>query len=155
MTRSAARALRCRRQEPLSRFLLHPGATRHQCGGHVPEPIPHQSSTQRAETKELERFFLWAVALRGNAFNDLRVDDCEAHKDFMKSPDLRFVGERFADQSPSWRSFASSVLSSVCVARRVRVAGRRALSDRQPMDAVDDPPVSQRASAMKPITALL
>ncbi|WP_235366145.1 phage integrase family protein [Caballeronia zhejiangensis] len=54
-----------------------------------------QPKTLRAYTKELERFLLWAVVLRGKALSDLRVDDCEAYKDFLKSPDPRFVGERF------------------------------------------------------------
>ena len=66
-----------------------------------------QPKTLRAYTKELERFLLWAVVLRGKALSDLRVDDCEAYKDFLKSPDPRFVGERFARHSPRWRPFAS------------------------------------------------
>ena len=64
-----------------------------------------QPKTLRAYTKELERFLLWAVVLRGKALSDLRVDDCEAYKDFLKSPDPRFVGERFARHSPRWRPF--------------------------------------------------
>jgi hypothetical protein len=32
-----------------------------------------------------------AVVLRGKALSDLRVDDCEAYKDFLKNPDPRFV----------------------------------------------------------------
>ncbi|WP_250481192.1 phage integrase family protein [Caballeronia sp. GAOx1] len=67
-----------------------------------------QPKTLRAYTKELERFLLWAVVLRGKALSDLRVDDCEAYKDFLKSPDPRFVGERFARHSPRWRPFALS-----------------------------------------------
>lgn len=39
-----------------------------------------QPKTLRAYTKELERFLLWAVVLRGKALSDLRVDDCEAYK---------------------------------------------------------------------------
>ncbi|MDR5736279.1 site-specific integrase [Caballeronia sp. LZ025] len=65
-----------------------------------------QPKTLRAYTKELERFLLWAVVLRGKALSDLRVDDCEAYKDFLKSPDPRFVGERFPRHSPRWRPFA-------------------------------------------------
>jgi integrase len=67
-----------------------------------------QPKTLRAYTKELERFLLWAVVLRGKALSDLRVDDCEAYKDFMKHPDPRFVGERFPRHSPRWRPFALS-----------------------------------------------
>ncbi|SAK70251.1 integrase [Caballeronia glebae] len=65
-----------------------------------------QPKTLRAYTKELERFLLWAVVLRGKALSDLRVDDCEAYKDFLKNPDPRFVGERFPRHSPRWRPFA-------------------------------------------------
>lgn len=65
-----------------------------------------QPKTLRAYTKELERFLLWSVVLRGKALSDLRVDDCEAYKDFLKSPDPRFVGERFPRHSPRWRPFA-------------------------------------------------
>ncbi|WP_350029626.1 hypothetical protein [Caballeronia sp. ATUFL_M1_KS5A] len=67
-----------------------------------------QPKTLRAYTKELERFLLWTVVLRGRALSDLRVDDCEAYKDFLKSPDPRFVGERFARHSPRWRPFAAT-----------------------------------------------
>ncbi|WP_309243996.1 tyrosine-type recombinase/integrase [Caballeronia sp. EK] len=67
-----------------------------------------QPKTLRAYTKELERFLLWAVALRGKALSNLKVDDCEVYKDFLKDPDPRFVGERFARHSPRWRPFAFS-----------------------------------------------
>jgi hypothetical protein len=67
-----------------------------------------QPKTLRAYTKELERFLLCAVVLRGKALSDLRVDDCEAYKDFLRSPDPRFVGERFPRHSPRWRPFALS-----------------------------------------------
>ena len=96
-----------------------------------------QPKTLRAYTKELERLLLWAVVLRGKALSDLRVDDCEAYKDFLKSPDPRFVGERFARSSPRWRPFATEVLSAESqrygnpgAAGCVRVVGRRALSGR-------------------------
>jgi hypothetical protein len=80
-----------------------------------------QPKTLRAYTKELERFLLWAVVLRGKALSELRVDDCEAYKDFLKSPDPRFVGERFARHSPRWRPFASEALSSESQRYAVRV----------------------------------
>jgi hypothetical protein len=53
--------------------------------------------------------------------SELRVDDCEAYKDFLKSPDPRFVGERFARHSPRWRPFASEALSSESQRYAVRV----------------------------------
>ncbi len=115
-----------------------------------------QPKTLRAYTKELERFLLWAVVLRGKALSDLRVDDCEAYKDFLKSPDPRFVGERFARLSPRWRPFASAELSAESqryAVRALRAAFTWWVDVRylagNPWKAVNDPPVIQRASAMK------
>lgn len=62
-----------------------------------------QPKTLRACAKKLERFLLWAVVLRSKALSDLRVDDCEAYKDFLKNRDPRLVGERFPRHSPRWR----------------------------------------------------
>lgn len=120
-----------------------------------------QPKTLRAYTKELERFLLWAVVLRGKALSDLRVDDCEAYKDFLKSPDPRFVGERFARQSPRWRPFASTADGSAALSADSQRYAVRALRAAfawwvdvrylagNPWIAVNDPPVIQRASAMK------
>ena len=38
-----------------------------------------QSKTLRAYTKELERFVLWAIGVRGTAVSSLLVEDCEGH----------------------------------------------------------------------------
>ncbi|SAL86236.1 integrase [Caballeronia terrestris] len=120
-----------------------------------------QLKTLRAYTKELERFLLWAVVLRGKALSDLRVDDCEAYKDFLKSPDPRFVGERFARHSPRWRPFASTADGSAALSADSQRYAVRALRAAfawwvdvrylggNPWTAVNDPPVIQRASAMK------
>ncbi len=115
-----------------------------------------QPKTLRAYTKELERLLLWAVVLRGKALSDLRVDDCEAYKDFLRTPDPRFVGERFARSSPRWRPFASGELSAESQRYAIRVlrgafawlVDVRYLAG-NPWTAVNDPPVVQRASAMK------
>ncbi|SAL66120.1 integrase [Caballeronia humi] len=115
-----------------------------------------QPKTLRAYTKELERFLLWAVVLRGKALSDLRVDDCEAYKDFLKNPDPRFVGERFARNSPRWRPCASeepSLESQRYAVRALRAAFAWWVDVRylggNPWTAVNDPPVIQRASGMK------
>ncbi|SAL80957.1 integrase [Caballeronia terrestris] len=112
-------------------------------------------------TKELERFLLWAVVLRGKALSDLRVDDCEAYKDFLKRPDPRFVGERFARRSPRWRPFASTADGSAALSADSQRYAVRALRAAfmwwvdvrylagNPWIAVNDPPVIQRVSAMK------
>ncbi|MDR5769664.1 phage integrase family protein [Caballeronia sp. LZ028] len=120
-----------------------------------------QPKTLRAYTKELERFLLWAVVLRGKALSDLRVDDCEAYKEFLKKTDPRFVGERFARHSPRWRPFAvtadgSAVLSADSQRYAIRVlrgafawlVDVRYLAG-NPWRAVNDPVVIKRASAMK------
>ncbi|MDR5748914.1 phage integrase family protein [Caballeronia sp. LZ029] len=120
-----------------------------------------QPKTLRAYTKELERFLLWAVVLRGKALSDLRVDDCEAYKDFLKSPDPRFVGERFPRHSPRWRPFAASAEGSASLSPEsqryiVRVLRKafawwvdvRYLAG-NPWKAVNDPMVVKRERAMK------
>lgn len=115
-----------------------------------------QPKTLRAYTKELERFLLWSVVLRGKALSDLRVDDCEAYKDFLKNPDPRFVGERFARHSPRWRPFASEELSAESQRYAVR-ALRSAFAwwvdvrylAGNPWKAVNDPVAVKRERAMK------
>jgi integrase len=66
-----------------------------------------QPKTLRAYTKELERFLLWTVCVRGKALSSVLADDCEAYKDFLKAPSPTFVGPRFARNSARWRPFAS------------------------------------------------
>ncbi|WP_250517740.1 site-specific integrase [Caballeronia sp. INDeC2] len=123
-----------------------------------------QPKTLRAYTKELERFLLWAVVLRGKALSDLRVDDCEAYKDFLKHPDPRFVGERFARHSPRWRPFASSTSNasgSAALSPDSQRYAVRALRSAfswwvdvrylagNPWKAVNDPVVIKRERAIK------
>jgi integrase len=120
-----------------------------------------QPKTLRAYTKELERFLLWPVVLRGKALSDLRVDDCEAYKDFLKDPDPRFVGERFARHSPRWRPFAATADGSAVllpesqryVVRLLRSAFVWLVDVRylagNPWVAVNDPPIVRRANSMK------
>jgi integrase len=120
-----------------------------------------QPKTLRAYTKELERFLLWAVVLRGKALSDLKVDDCEAYKDFLKQPDPRFVGERFARHSPRWRPFAATIDGSASLSPESQRYTVRALRSAftwwvdvrylagNPWKAVNDPAVVKRASAMK------
>jgi integrase len=129
-----------------------------------------QPKTLRAYTKELERFLLWAVVLRGKALSDLRVDDCEAYKDFLKNPDPRFVGERFPRHSPRWRPFALSNASAAAEGQASLSATLSPESQRytvrvlrtaftwwvdvrylagNPWKAVNDPAVIKRERAMK------
>jgi integrase len=120
-----------------------------------------QPKTLRAYTKELERFLLWVVVLRGKALSDLRVDDCEAYKDFLKNPDPRFVGERFARHSPRWRPFASAGDGSASLSPESQRYAVRVLRTAfgwwvdvrylagNPWKAVNDPMVTRRERAMK------
>jgi integrase len=103
---------------------------------------------------------LRAAALRGEALSDLRVDDWEAHKDFLKSPDSSLVDEHFARHSPSRRPFAAAAdgkasLSAASQRYTVRALptafawwadGRYLASN--PWKAVNDPVMVKRASAM-------
>jgi integrase len=115
-----------------------------------------QPKTVRAYTKELERFLLWSVVVRGRPLSSLVVDDCEAYKDFLKNPDPRFVGERFSRSSPRWRPFASATLSPESQRYAVRVlrAAFTWLVDVRylagnPWKAVNDPRVVERETAMQ------
>ncbi|WP_246258025.1 phage integrase family protein [Pararobbsia alpina] len=71
-----------------------------------------QPKTLRAYTKELERFLLWCVCIRGKARSSLLVDDCEAYKDFLKAPSPAFVGPRASRESSRWKPFAAEGLSA-------------------------------------------
>lgn len=77
--------------------------------------------TLRAYTKEIERFLLWSVTVRGKALSSLLVDDCEAYKDFLKLPSPLFVGPRAPRKSRHWRPFASDELSPESQVYAVRV----------------------------------
>ncbi|GGD96702.1 site-specific integrase [Caballeronia grimmiae] len=135
-----------------------------------------QPKTLRAYTKELERFLLWAVVLRGKALSDLRVDDCEAYKDFLKAPDPRFVGERFPRHSPRWRPFASPNSSAAAASQKASLSATLSPESQRytvrvlrtaftwwvdvrylagnPWKAVNDPVVVKRERAMKVERAL-
>ncbi|BBQ03407.1 hypothetical protein BSFA1_85350 (plasmid) [Burkholderia sp. SFA1] len=120
-----------------------------------------QPKTLRAYTKELERFLLWAVVLRGKPLSDLKVDDCEAYKDFLKNPDPRFVGERFVRHSPRWRPFAAGADGSASLSADSQRYAVRALRAAftwwvdvrylagNPWKAVNDPVTIKRVSPMK------
>lgn len=71
-----------------------------------------QPKTLRSYTKEVERFLMWTVCVRGKALSAVLADDCEAYKDFLKAPLPAFVGPRAARSSSRWRPFASSAMSA-------------------------------------------
>jgi len=64
-----------------------------------------RDKTLRAYRKELERFLLWCVTLRRTPLSGVLLEECEAYKDFLASPDPRWIGVKVARTSPRWRPF--------------------------------------------------
>ena len=102
--------------------------------------------TLRAYTRELERLVLWLVIVRGVALSSMTVEDCEAYKDFLKTPIGSFVGPKRPRSSGRWRPFASDRLSADSQAyavRAIRAAFAWLTSVRylggNPWSAVSDP----------------
>jgi hypothetical protein len=52
----------------------------------------NRPKTPRAYTREIERFPVWAVTVRGKALSSLLVDDGEAYKDYSAQRSPSFVG---------------------------------------------------------------
>ena len=67
--------------------------------------------TFRSYTKELERFLLWAVIVRGKPLSSLLVNDCEAYKDFLQAPSPEFCGKVMPRFSKAWKPFTPAPLS--------------------------------------------
>jgi site-specific recombinase XerD len=65
-----------------------------------------QPLTFKTYRKELERLLLWCVLVRKTALSSMLVHDCEAYKDFLKTPLPSFVGPREKRFSPKWKPFA-------------------------------------------------
>lgn len=68
---------------------------------------PEGSATRRAYRKEAERFWLWAVLVRGRALSALTVDDAVAYRGFVRDPRPRerWVGPLAPRTSAAWRPF--------------------------------------------------
>ncbi|MGF6915858.1 phage integrase family protein [Paraburkholderia sp. 40] len=115
-----------------------------------------QPKTLRVYTKELERFLLWAVAVRGKPMSALMVEDCEAYKDFLALPSPSFVGPRAPRSSPRWRPFATDALtpeSQRYATRALRAAFAWLVDVRylagNPWKAVNDPRVVKRETSIR------
>ncbi|MGF6978111.1 integrase [Paraburkholderia sp. JPY465] len=115
-----------------------------------------QPKTLRVYTREVERFLLWAVCVRGRALSDLMVEDCQAYKDFLKAPSPAFVGPRASRSSGRWRPFASAEMlpeSQKYAVRTLRSALEWLVDVRylasNPWKAVKDPVVVEREHDMK------
>ena len=121
-----------------------------------------QPHTQRAYTKELERFVLWCALVVCKPMSSLLVDDCEAYKNFLAAPLPEFRGPRTVKTSKRWRPFAEAD-------KKTGKIGMSAASQRQallvlraafewlvkvryllgtPWAAVKDPKVEEKADEM-------
>lgn len=65
-----------------------------------------QEKTLRAYQKEIERFLLWCITLRGVAMSSVLQDDCEAYKDFLANVPEFWIGLKRKRLEPGWRPFA-------------------------------------------------
>lgn len=65
-----------------------------------------QDKTRRAYQKELERFLLWCVLVRRSALSSIRMEDCEAYKDFLQEIPPEWIGPKRPRGEPGWRPFA-------------------------------------------------
>ncbi|WP_330999246.1 IS1096 element passenger TnpR family protein [Burkholderia cepacia] len=81
-------------------------------------------ATLRAYTREIERFVLWALKVRGVAVSSLRVEDCEAYKAFLRQPSADFCGPKRLRASGRWRPFTGSLSadSQAYAVRTLRMA---------------------------------
>ncbi|WP_434116268.1 phage integrase family protein [Paraburkholderia caffeinilytica] len=102
-------------------------------------------ATLRVYTRELERFVLWAVIVRGVAVSSATVEDCEAYKDFMAQPSPAFTGPKRPRTSGRWRPFTGTLSadSQAYAVRVLRAAFRWLVEVRylagNPWHAVHDP----------------
>jgi len=115
-----------------------------------------QPKTLRAYTKELERFLLWSLKVRQKPLSSLLVDDCEAYKDFLNTPDPAFVGPKAPRLSGRWEPFASAELtaeSQKYAVRALRAAFAWLVNVRylagNPWAAVTDPVVVEREAKLR------
>jgi len=65
-----------------------------------------QEKTRRAYQKEIERFLLWCVTVRGIAMSSVLQEDCEAYKDFIAELPEGWIGRRRQRLETGWRPFA-------------------------------------------------
>lgn len=81
-------------------------------------------ATLRAYTREIERFVLWALKVRGVAVSSLRVEDCDAYKAFLRQPSADFYGPKRPRASGRWRPFTGSLSadSQAYAVRTLRMA---------------------------------
>lgn len=83
-------------------------------------------NTLRAYTKEAERFVQWCWFERGMAVSDIKKDEVEAYRDFLKAPGAAWVVEEGAKAvrrtDPRWRPFYGP-LSDKSRQQAIRILG--------------------------------
>lgn len=71
-----------------------------------------QEKTRRAYQKEIERFLLWCITVRGIPMSSVLHEDCEAYKDFISSVPQSWIGLKTTRSNPAWRPFAGQIATS-------------------------------------------
>lgn len=69
--------------------------------------------TQTNYRKEIERLYLWAIN-RGVALSDLKLDDMEEYKQFLRDPqpEEEWCGPAVARDNPNWKPFIGKLAAS-------------------------------------------
>lgn len=115
-----------------------------------------QDHTERAYRKELERFILWCALVACKPMSSLLVDDCEAYKNFLRSPLPEFCGPRTVKKNKRWKPFANEPMSAASQKQAILVLRGafdwlvkvRYLAG-NPWVAVKDPKVIKQADDMQ------
>ncbi|HLO63585.1 MAG TPA: phage integrase family protein [Azonexus sp.] len=71
-----------------------------------------QEKTRRAYQKEIERFLLWCITMRGTPMSSVLQDDCEAYKDFIGAIPESWIGQKRKRHEAGWRPFAGPLSPS-------------------------------------------
>lgn len=71
-----------------------------------------QEKTRRAYQKEIERFLLWCITVRGIPMSSALHEDCETYKDFIKTIPDSWIGPKKTRLKESWRPFAGQLAAS-------------------------------------------
>jgi len=76
--------------------------------------VRESEKTTRAYRKELERFLLWCITVRGKPMSSVLMEDCEAYKDFIAHPPKDWIAKRTTRLSAGWRPFAGPPSANSC-----------------------------------------
>jgi integrase len=115
----------------------------------------HQEKTRRAYQKEIERFLLWCITVRGIALSSALQEDCEAYKDFLAHIPEDWVGPKCVRQDRRWRPFIGPLAPSSqrYAVQAVRFFFNWLVNVRylggNPWATVGDPPVAQAILALQ------